>query len=404
MFKPYFCYIDSNLIFYFIFHSTGDKAAIFSGHKLHHIIAFQDAFAQRDFPTALKDGFLSADRSLLLYPPFRNDMSGCTATTAIIADGKIIAANSGDSRTVLGVKGTAKPMSFDHKPQNEGERNRIIAAGGFVESDRVNGNLALSRALGDFDFKKSATVPPEEQIVTALPDIIVHEISPDDEFLVLACDGIWDFMDSQAVVEFVRRGIAARQELQYICENIMNNCLAPSSDMSGVGCDNMTIMIVGILNGKTKEEWYDLICDRVAKGDGPVAPESAALAVELETDAPAAAEEETPYDEIFRRTVGGGLSLQQLLGSGAEFVTNSDGTIVLQSSAAGVFDTLQRLSGQGDGPIIDIEDDDQSEHAEHAKVKQDEVDEKPITDTSSRIEELKEEKPTTSGIKVEKKA
>lgn len=109
-------------------------------------------------------------------------MSGCTATTAIIADGKLYVANAGDSRTVLGVKGIAKPMSFDHKPQNEGERNRIVAGGGFVDSDRVNGNLALSRAIGDFDFKKSVDKPPEEQIVTAFPDVTVHDISPNDEF------------------------------------------------------------------------------------------------------------------------------------------------------------------------------------------------------------------------------
>lgn len=53
----------------------------------------------------------------------------------------------------------------------------------------MNGNLALSRALGDFEFKKSADLSPEQQIVTAFPDVVTHEISPDDEFLVIACDG-----------------------------------------------------------------------------------------------------------------------------------------------------------------------------------------------------------------------
>lgn len=53
----------------------------------------------------------------------------------------------------------------------------------------MNGNLALSRAIGDFEFKKSADLPPESQIVTAFPDVSVHEISDDDEFLVVACDG-----------------------------------------------------------------------------------------------------------------------------------------------------------------------------------------------------------------------
>lgn len=52
----------------------------------------------------------------------------------------------------------------------------------------------------------------------------------------------------------------------------MDNCLASSSDTGGVGCDNMTIVIVALLRGKTKEEWYDMIVKRVADGDGPCAP------------------------------------------------------------------------------------------------------------------------------------
>ena len=53
----------------------------------------------------------------------------------------------------------------------------------------MNGNLAWSRAIGDFEFKKSHDLPPEQQIVTAFPDVEIHEINDDDEFLVVACDG-----------------------------------------------------------------------------------------------------------------------------------------------------------------------------------------------------------------------
>ena len=74
---------------------------------------------------------------------------------------------------------------------NSGEKARICAAGGFVDFGRVNGNLALSRAIGDFEFKKSADLSPEQQIVTAFPDVITHEITDDDEFLVIACDGMY---------------------------------------------------------------------------------------------------------------------------------------------------------------------------------------------------------------------
>ena len=74
--------------------------------------------------------------------------------------------------------------------QVAGEKARICAAGGFVDFGRVNGNLALSRAIGDFEFKKSAELSPEQQIVTAYPDVIAHNITDDDEFLVIACDGM----------------------------------------------------------------------------------------------------------------------------------------------------------------------------------------------------------------------
>lgn len=84
--------------------------------------------------------------------------------------------------------------------------------------------------------------------------------------------GIWDCQSSQAVVEFVRRGIVAKQDLASICENMMDNCLASNSDTGGVGCDNMTMVIIGLLQGRTKEQWYEDIAKRVANGEGPCAP------------------------------------------------------------------------------------------------------------------------------------
>ncbi|KAH7419927.1 protein phosphatase-like protein 2C [Cadophora sp. MPI-SDFR-AT-0126] len=265
--------IDSRLSFFGVYDGHGgDKVALFAGENIHPIIAKQEAFKKGDLEQALKDGFLATDRAILNDPRYEEEVSGCTASVAIVSATKIFVGNAGDSRSVLGVKGRAKPLSFDHKPQNEGEKARITAAGGFVDFGRVNGNLALSRAIGDFEFKKSAELAPEQQIVTAYPDVTVHDISDDDEFLVVACDGIWDCQSSQAVVEFVRRGIAAKQELSKICENMMDNCLASNSETGGVGCDNMTIIIIGLLRGKSKDEWYEEIAKRVANGDGPCAP------------------------------------------------------------------------------------------------------------------------------------
>lgn len=264
---------EDRLAFFGVFDGHGgDKVALFAGANIHTIVSKQDTFKSGDYAQSLKDGFLATDRAILNDPKYEEEVSGCTACVGLIAGKKIYLANAGDSRGVLGIKGRAKPLSQDHKPQLETEKNRITAAGGFVDFGRVNGNLALSRAIGDFEFKKSAELSPENQIVTAFPDVDVHDLTDEDEFLVLACDGIWDCQSSQAVVEFVRRGIAAKQDLDKICENMMDNCLASNSETGGVGCDNMTMIIIGFLNGKTKDEWYDEIAKRVANGDGPAAP------------------------------------------------------------------------------------------------------------------------------------
>lgn len=76
-------------------------------------------------------------------------------------------------------------------------------------------------------------------------------------------------MTSQEVVTYVRKGIAEGTPLDTLCEQTMDHCLASDSGMTGVGCDNMTMVIIAILNGKTLEEWYDHITHKVAVRLGP---------------------------------------------------------------------------------------------------------------------------------------
>ena len=73
---------------------------------------------------------------------------------------------------------------------------RIIAAGRIVSDNRVDGNLALSRAIGDFSFKDAEHLSPENQAVTCLPDITVRDRTKDDMFIMVACDGIWDCLSN----------------------------------------------------------------------------------------------------------------------------------------------------------------------------------------------------------------
>ena len=125
---------------------------------------------------------------------------------------EIYCANAGDSRTVMCEKGQAVDLSKDHKPDLPEERSRILKAGGEVSDGRVNGMLALSRAIGDFDYKP--ITPPKDpspqwfmnnHMVTAYPDIVVKPFHKDVEFIILACDGIWDCKTSEEVIKYMRQ-------------------------------------------------------------------------------------------------------------------------------------------------------------------------------------------------------
>lgn len=86
-----------------------------------------------------------------------------------------------------------------HGPWPERSTNAAAASPAFSPGD-----LAVSRALGDFVYKRCETVRDAEQAVTAFPDVIIEGRTAQDEFIVLACDGIWDVMSSQEVCDKVR--------------------------------------------------------------------------------------------------------------------------------------------------------------------------------------------------------
>lgn len=89
--------------------------------------------------------------------------TGCTACVVFITKDKIICANSGDSRAILAQTGNkAFPLSSDHKPNNLEEMQRIQGAGHSVMMDRVDGELALSRAIGDHQFKDNNNLGPDK--------------------------------------------------------------------------------------------------------------------------------------------------------------------------------------------------------------------------------------------------
>ena len=172
--------------------------------------------------------------------------AGCTAVVAAVRDGVLTVANAGDSRAVLCRGGEALPLSEDHKPAQARELARIEAAGGFVTPQgRVNGNLNLSRALGDLKYKGNTSVARAEQMITAEPDVKVVRLEASDEFLLLACDGVWDVMTSQQCVDFVRERIAKGMALEEIVSEIFDACISEDPKTTGgLGGDNMTAIIV----------------------------------------------------------------------------------------------------------------------------------------------------------------
>lgn len=141
----------------------------------------------------------------------REELSLCPSTTSLKMKVRWISCPSRASVSIL-----ICPVSI-------GEKARICAAGGFVDFGRVNGNLALSRAIGDFEFKKSADLPPEQQIVTAFPDVTVHDMTDDDEFVVLACDGELDCLcpvaDSQLTIVYRHLGLPIFASSDRVCSS-----------------------------------------------------------------------------------------------------------------------------------------------------------------------------------------
>jgi len=108
-----------------------------------------------------------------------------------------VVANVGDARAVLCINDVAIRLSFDHKATEPSEVTRIKDAGSFVVHGRLGGSLAVSRALGDIEFKKWGL--SAEPYVTET----VLGTSEENPFLILACDGLWDVVSDQEAVDLI---------------------------------------------------------------------------------------------------------------------------------------------------------------------------------------------------------
>ncbi|CAN0004949.1 unnamed protein product, partial [Laminaria digitata] len=176
-----------------------------------------------DVPTverALKAAFKSADDYVVTQTPYGNEGSCAVAVTVHCdRDGKasIISCNLGDSRAVLSRGGKALDLTEDHKPNAPREMERIYRHDGMVTWEgfecsqglqiegtgvyRINGNLAVARAIGDVDYRP--WVSAEAEIKT------IEMKRETDQFVILASDGLWDVMTSEEAVDYVHAVMAA---------------------------------------------------------------------------------------------------------------------------------------------------------------------------------------------------
>lgn len=241
-----------------------------------------------DLVQAVGESCVALDKAYLQICEEKRQYSGSTAIGAFIIGSKLLVYNIGDCQAVLCSGGAAVEVSSPHKPGREDEVARIEKAGGWITTEeelymgrlhrmdlsdpivrdkakgvtwvtihRVCGELAVSRSIGDPDYK--GFVPGEVvnaffswpeghsevfmgDLVIADPECVEWDISPIDEFLVLACDGIWDVVSTKEAIQFIRKGFADGKTPNVVAEELCDLALKLGSS------DNVTIVITKFIH------------------------------------------------------------------------------------------------------------------------------------------------------------
>ncbi|XP_024031625.1 probable protein phosphatase 2C 2 isoform X1 [Morus notabilis] len=173
-------------------------------------------------------GYLATDKGFLS----QGVSSGACAASVLLRDGHLHVANVGDCRVVLSRKGIAHALTKHHRLTRQDERLRIENSGGFVQCCngvwRVQGTLAVSRAIGDQHLKEWVISDPE---IKSLP------LTSDCEFLILASDGLWDKVDDQEAVDVVQREDSS---VVKACKTLVD-----MSSSRGI-MDDITVMVINL--------------------------------------------------------------------------------------------------------------------------------------------------------------
>jgi len=194
---------DPNKGFFAIYDGHGGKeAAVFCSKNLHLVL--EEFLSKEDQSTLysepqkvldiLKKTYLETDNRLKDGVPSHH---GCTAVTSlVVGQGEtrsLFTANAGDARAVLRRDGKAIRLTEEHKASEEVEAKRILDTGGFIVNGRVNGQIMITRSLGDHLMK---------EFIIGDPFVSYQQLSDKDSHLIVACDGLWDVVDDQGACDF----------------------------------------------------------------------------------------------------------------------------------------------------------------------------------------------------------
>lgn len=230
-----------------------DGGAVLSTKNLDAITAsIQRAFAAVD-----------AKLSTWLEQTDKDD-SGATATVMFLRSDVLVVSHIGDSCLVISRGGRSEALTGSHRPYGNNktsleEVKRIRAAGGWIVDGRICGDISVSRAFGDIRFKTQknemlvkgvkqgrwtdkfiSRIQFKDDIVISSPDVSLVELGPDVEFVLLATDGLWDYIKSSEAVAFVREQLRQHGDVQLACEALGQKALEQRSQ------DNISIVIADL--------------------------------------------------------------------------------------------------------------------------------------------------------------
>eukprot|EP00736_Rhodelphis_marinus_P001375 Rmarinus@m.15429 len=196
-----------------------------------------------DWAVSLTETFRSVDRKFLGTTKDTENDSGASAVVSVVCDNYLYVANSGDARAVLSRKGIAMDLSVDHRAAtNTKECERVHAAGGWIRSGAVNGCIPLTRSIGDRGFKCDKTEMFDKEFLDDLlipdPEVKIVKLGGHDEFIVLGSCGLFDVLNSQAVVALARSHLQKGKDCSEVAELLTERALELSSS------ENITAIVI----------------------------------------------------------------------------------------------------------------------------------------------------------------